>query len=108
MKIAVTAQGSTLESPVEPRFGRCSHLLVVDSVDMGVEVLPNPYADEPGGAGTRLVSIIADRDVEVVLTGSPGPNASVLLETAGIRVVHGCSGTVRRALTAFVRDEPED
>ena len=101
MRIAVTAKGTTLDSPVEPRFGRCAHVLLVDSTGMGVEALPNPYAQESGGAGSRLVGLIADHGAAVVLTGSPGPNAFTALEAAGIRTVTGCTGTVRQALEAF-------
>jgi len=106
MKIAVTAQGDTLDSPVEPRFGRCSHVLLLESKDMGVEVVSNPYAEESGGAGSRLAGLVAARGVDVVLTGSPGPNTLVALEVAGIRTVVGCSGTARQALEAFMTGEP--
>ena len=31
MKIAVASNGKTLKSQVDPRFGRCSYFLIVDS-----------------------------------------------------------------------------
>lgn len=105
MRIAVTAKGPTLESPVEPKFGRCAHLLLVDGESGSFEALPNPFLEESGGAGSRLVGLISSHEVDLVLTGSPGPNAQVALEAAGIRTVTGCSGTVRAALEAL-SEEP--
>ena len=107
MRVAITAKGATLDSPVEPRFGRCAHVLLVDLRSAGLEAVANPYAEESAGSGSRLVSLIGSRGADVVLTGRPGPNAWAALEAAGIRIVTGCSGTVRRALDAFRAGESE-
>ncbi|MCG6956557.1 MAG: NifB/NifX family molybdenum-iron cluster-binding protein [Gemmatimonadetes bacterium] len=106
MRIGVTAKGTTLDSPVETRFGRCPYVIVVEGDTTGMEILPNPYAGESGGSGNRLVSLIASHRVDVVLTGWPGPNSFAALESAGIRIVKGCSGTVRQALDAFLGAGP--
>jgi predicted Fe-Mo cluster-binding NifX family protein len=106
MRIAVTAKGTTLDSLIETRFGRCHQVIVVDGDTADVEVLPNPFAGESGGSGSRLVSLIASHRVNVVLTGWPGPNAFAALEAAGIRIVKGCSGTVGQALDAFLGAGP--
>jgi predicted Fe-Mo cluster-binding NifX family protein len=33
MKVAIAANGGSLDSQASPVFGRCSHLIVVDLVD---------------------------------------------------------------------------
>ena len=34
MKVAVSATGSTLDAPVDPRFGRCEVFVLVETDDM--------------------------------------------------------------------------
>ncbi len=41
MKIAVTSKEKTLDSEVDPRFGRAAYILVVDSENLSFEVLDN-------------------------------------------------------------------
>ncbi len=105
MKIAITAGGESLDSPLERRFGRCTHVLMgeVDGLSEGegLKVHANPYADQSGGVGTRLAEFIASRGARVVLTGEPGGNARRALEAAGIRTVVTGAGTVREALAEF-------
>ena len=109
MKIAVTASGDTLDAAVDERFGRCAHVLFVETEDMQVKALANPYAKESGGeVGRRVAGWIARRGADVVLTGSLGPEASHALDAAGIRAVADCGGTVRQAVDAFTAREPEE
>ncbi|HDZ24130.1 MAG TPA: dinitrogenase iron-molybdenum cofactor biosynthesis protein, partial [Desulfobacteraceae bacterium] len=41
MKVAVTATGTTLDSSVDPRFGRAPYIVIVDSETMDKEGLDN-------------------------------------------------------------------
>ncbi|MDH3882088.1 MAG: dinitrogenase iron-molybdenum cofactor biosynthesis protein, partial [Desulfobacteraceae bacterium] len=41
MKIAVTSQGTNLDSQVDPRFGRAAYILIVDTETFDFEVLDN-------------------------------------------------------------------
>lgn len=102
MKIAITSRGDTLDSPIDQRFGRCPCLLIVETDGMRTEAVANPYAEERGGVGSRLASLVAGRGVEVVLTGTLGPNAQEALDAAGIEAVLDCKGTVREAVDAFI------
>ncbi len=101
MKIAVTAEGPSLEASVDPRFGRCPYFVIVDPADMTFEAVANPFVDRQGGAGIQSAKMMADRGVEVVCTGNLGPNAVEALGAAGIRTVTGCSGQVRQVLDQF-------
>jgi len=101
MKIAVTARGTDLDSEVDPRFGRCANFLVVDSESMEVEVLANANAGVGGGAGIQSAQLMAERDVEVVLTGNCGPNAFRTLEAADIKVIVGVTGIARDAVDQY-------
>ncbi len=41
MKVAVTSSGKTLDSPVDPRFGRAAYFLIVDTDSLEFEVVDN-------------------------------------------------------------------
>ncbi|MBW1681104.1 MAG: NifB/NifX family molybdenum-iron cluster-binding protein [Deltaproteobacteria bacterium] len=102
MKIAVTARGPELDSEVDPRFGRASHILIVDADTMDFEALDNSEnANALKGAGIQAAKMVSEKGAEVLLTGFCGPNAFKALNAAGIRVANDASGTVREAVKAF-------
>jgi len=68
---------------------------------MQFEALENPHIAASGGAGISTARIIADKGVEVVLTGNCGPNAYQTLSAAGIQVITGVSGRIRDAVEAY-------
>lgn len=104
MKICITAQGNTLESQVDPRFGRCQYFIFLDSESDAVESMENPHKDG-GGAGIQVGQEMAQQKVDVVLTGNVGPNAFQTLQAAGIKVVAGVSGTIKEVFEKYKKGE---
>ena len=98
MRIAVTSTGNSLDSAVDPRFGRCPYFLFVETDDLSFEAVENPNLALGGGAGIQSAQLLADRGVTQVLTGNCGPNAYQTLSAAGIAVVVGCSGSGREVV----------
>jgi predicted Fe-Mo cluster-binding NifX family protein len=94
-----------LDAAVDPRFGRCRYFVVVDSEQGTFEALENTNADRRGRAGVQSANTIASKGAKVLLTGKCGQNATRALAAAGIRVVPGCSGTVRAAIEKFKAGE---
>ncbi len=72
MKIAVTAAGPALDSPGDPRFGRCDYFVIVETADMSAVAVANPNVDRGGGAGIQSAQLMASRGVKAVLTGNCG------------------------------------
>lgn len=103
-KICVTSTGSTLESTVDPRFGRCAYFIIVDSETYAFEAVSNEAAMASGGAGIRAAQTVASMNVDAVLTGSVGPNAFPALQDAGIKILAGVSGTVKTAIENYNKD----
>lgn len=102
MKYAVSATGNSLDSAIDPRFGRAPYFIVVDS-DSGniLSVIDNKSAmDAAHGAGINAASMVAESGAEAVLTGSVGPKAYAVLEQAGIKIISDASGTVKQAVEA--------
>lgn len=103
MKVAVTAKGTNLTDPVDPRFGRASYILVVDTDTMACEAIDNSVNVQAfKGAGIQAATTIADRGAEVLLTGYCGPNAFRTVQAAGIKVVSDVTGTVAEAVQKFL------
>ncbi|MFC1836228.1 NifB/NifX family molybdenum-iron cluster-binding protein [Thermodesulfobacteriota bacterium] len=108
MKIALTTQGSDLDAEMDPRFGRARYILIVDSEDGSVQVMNN--ADNKGamgGAGIQAGKALADRKVQVLLTGHCGPNAFRTLEAAGIKVGTSQTGKAKDALARLSSNQVE-
>lgn len=101
MKIAVTAKGNSLDDQVDPRFGRCAYFLIVDTDTMRADPIENPNLAVGGGAGIQSAQLMAEHEVEVVLTGNCGPNAYQTLNAADIQVAVGASGVIREAIEQF-------
>lgn len=90
-----------LDDPIDPRFGRCEYFIIINPATMAFEAIENSSAALSGGAGIQAAQLVADKSVDVVLTGRCGPNALNAFKAAGIKVVTGVSGQVREAVGAF-------
>jgi predicted Fe-Mo cluster-binding NifX family protein len=97
MRIAFSTNGDSIEDGIEPAFGRCRNFVIVDSDSGAVSGVPNPGADPAGGAGITAARKLASLGVDRLVTGSVGPRARPLLETAGVSIVTG-SGAIRAHL----------
>ncbi len=101
MKICVTSSGPNMDAYVDPRFGRCQYFVFVDPETMEYEAMPNTGIEASGGAGIQAAQTIADKGVDVVITGQVGPNAIQTLGATNISIVTGASGTVSDAIEQY-------
>ncbi|MBN1873405.1 MAG: NifB/NifX family molybdenum-iron cluster-binding protein [Anaerolineae bacterium] len=101
MKIVITANGTTLDAPVSPIFGRCPTYLLVDTETMQVEILPNPALTAGGGAGVQAAQFIVEKGAQAVVAGNVGPNAFNVFQAANIPVYQFNAGTVLQAVEAY-------
>ncbi len=110
MKIAVSTTNGGLDDKVSEVFGRAVSFTIVD-VENGdiksVEVVRNDYAVRGGGAGIAVSQFLADKGVEVVITGNVGPNALSVLNSAGIKVYRAGGMKVSEAIEKFLKGELE-
>jgi len=99
MKVVVTAQGSNLDSPVDPRFGRARYFLLIDT-DTGQFTAHDNVQNlnAPQGAGIHAAQTVVQLGAEAVLTGNVGPKAFATLQAGQIAIHPGATGTVRQAL----------
>ncbi len=101
MKIAVSTMENSLDSQIDPRFGRCQYFLIVDPDMMDFEAISNKGAAASGGAGIQAAQTVVNKGISVLITGEIGPNAFKILSAAGIKVITVSTGTVREALERY-------
>ena len=105
MKICITSEGGSLDSKVDPRFGRCQYFIIADTDTLEFEAIVNPNIESMGGAGIQSAQLVSSKQVKAVVTGNVGPNAFQTLETAGIEIFTGASGTVKEAIEKYKKGE---
>jgi len=104
MKIAITASGEDLNSPVDRVFGRARFFVIMDPEETSIEVLENSQnVNAAQGAGIQAAQQIANKCIDVVLTGNVGPNAFRALDAVSIKVYQFGSDilTVHDAVAAW-------
>jgi predicted Fe-Mo cluster-binding NifX family protein len=108
MKIILTAASPNFDADIDPRFGRCAYLLVVDTESMNWEAHSNPGLTASGGAGIKAAQFAADQHAEVALSGDFGPHAYNALQAGGIAMYrYGNCTTVAQAIERFRNNQLE-
>ncbi len=108
MKIAVCSAGEALDSPLDPRFGRCANFVIVDTDSLSFEAVENTAAQNAQGAGIQAAQQLSSRGLSAVIAGNFGPNAFQALTAAGIKAVTGAEGTVRDAVEQFKKGQLQE
>lgn len=102
MKAVVTSQGREMGAAVDPRFGRAKYFLVVETDTGELKAADNSQnLNAAQGAGIQAAKNVVDLGAEVVITGHVGPKAFATLQSAGVSVYIGASGTVAAAIKRF-------
>ncbi len=99
MLIAITALENSVQSEIDPRFGRAAYYMIVNTETDEVTVHNN--SDGVGasnGAGTGAAQTLSEYGVEALYTGSVGPKAADVLQKANIPYYENITGTVQNLL----------
>lgn len=87
MKVAITSSGNSLESNVDPRFGRCAFFAIYDTDSQGIEFIPNPAREAEEGAGPKAVQLVASREARKIVSGEFGMKIKPLLDSLKIQMI---------------------
>lgn len=101
MKIAVSCNGNEIWA----HFGHCENFMIYDAENGKVvneESVPNP-GHRPG----FLPNFLADRGVEVIISGGMSGGAVDIFNERNVEVVLGAQGDARTAVEAYLRGELE-
>ena len=106
MIIAITSDGTTPQSQLDPRFGRTKYFLTYDDEKGSWETIDNSQNFQAAqGAGIQAATTVANNSCGVVITGHCGPKAFRTLTAAGVAVYLCDAGTVEEALQKFQKGE---
>jgi predicted Fe-Mo cluster-binding NifX family protein len=97
LKIAVAADGKTIDAQVEYQGGRCPWLLFFDGDGELTEVLENPYQQKMGQSGVNCAAFLAEKQVILFVAGNVGGRMAEALEQRDIQFM-AFSGTVKDAV----------
>ncbi len=105
MKIAISSMGTSKESQVDQRFGRCMYFAIYDTENKEFTTIANEAQSAAGGAGIQSAQTVSNSGVQIVLTGNVGPNAHQALSAANITVITGVNVKVSEAIEKYERGE---
>jgi predicted Fe-Mo cluster-binding NifX family protein len=95
-KIAVVADGKTLDAKVSGQPGRSPFILFFDEKGKLIEVIANPAKDTPS-AGIAVTDFLASKGVTIAVAGEYGPQIVEVMKRKGIKAI-GLNGSVKEAV----------
>jgi predicted Fe-Mo cluster-binding NifX family protein len=106
MNIAITAKGETLESEVDPRFGRAAKFIIYDPETGEFAAMDNAQnLNAAQGAGIQSAQNVINTGSKVLLTGHCGPKAFRTLAAGEVTVYTNVEGTVKEAVDKYLAGE---
>lgn len=104
MKIAVSSTDKNIESNVSDVFGRCPYFITAEIKDQKIEkteAIKNENINQMSGAGISAAQLMAEKDVNAVITGNVGPRALDILKQFNIEIYFG-EGIIKDVLQEFI------
>ncbi|HHT04082.1 MAG TPA: dinitrogenase iron-molybdenum cofactor biosynthesis protein [Bacteroidales bacterium] len=87
MKVAITSRSNSMDSLLDPRFGRCAYFAIHDTETKETEFVKNPNMDVNEGAGPSAVKFIASYKVEKAVAGEFGFKIKSLMNQVNIQMI---------------------
>jgi len=104
MKIAVSSKEKNLSGEVSDVFGRSPYFVIAE-IENGeikkTEIIENKSAGQMGGAGISAAQLMAEKNVNAVITSNVGPRAFEVLKQFNIEIYYG-SGKIEEVLQKFI------
>jgi predicted Fe-Mo cluster-binding NifX family protein len=110
MKIAISSTGKKLTDNVSEVFARCPYFVIAE-IENGeikkTEIIGNKSTNQMSGAGISAAQLMAEKNVNAVITGNVGPRALDVLEQFNIKVYSG-SGAIKEVLQKYIDGKLEE
>ena len=102
MKVAVTSALPTIDACIGTKLCGSKYLLIVDLDTMKYEAMSNPIMALSGpAAGKLFAQQLLQEDVSKVLANNCSSDMLKSLDHAGIQIIGGMGGSVRRVVKQF-------
>ena len=110
IRIAISATGQDLESDIDARFGRCPYFLIAEIRDKKIKkikAIENTATEQAGGAGITAAQLVADQEVEAIISVNVGPRALDVFNQLNIKV-YQAKGKIKNAVQQFIDGKLEE
>lgn len=104
MKIALPVDEKNIESPICISFGRTPCFVIFDTDTKGSLFLDNSAAASQGGAGIQAAQMLADHNIQALITPRCGENAAEVLNAAEIKIYKSIAGSILENVQALVQN----
>ncbi len=104
MKVAISSEGKNLKAKVSEVFARCPYFIIAEVEEGKIkdfEAIKNESENQMSGAGIFAAQLMAEKNVNVVITKNIGPRAFDVLRQFNIKVYSG-SGKIKDVLADFI------
>jgi len=85
MKIAIASEGKELDSKVSEKGGRAPYYLIFENKEL-IETIKNPFLSG-SGAGWSVAYMLAEKNVNKVISGKIGDKMESALKEKGLEFV---------------------
>ena len=105
MRVAISSKNKVIESNVSDVFGRCPYFIIAEIKNNKIEnteTIKNESACQTGGAGISTAQLMAEKNVDTVITGNIGPRALDVLSQFKIDIYFG-DGVIKNVLQKFIQ-----
>jgi len=104
MKIAVSSTGKNLTDSVSEVFARCPYFIIAEIENQEIkrfEAMKNESENQMGGAGISAAQLMAEKNINAVITKNVGPRALDVLKQFNIGIYYG-DGAIKKVLQEFI------
>ena len=104
MKIAVSSTGENLTDSVSEVFARCPYFIIAEIENQEIkkfEAMKNESENQMGGAGISAAQLMAEKNINAVITKNVGPRALDVLNQFNIGIYAG-DGMIEKVLQEFI------
>jgi len=104
MKIAVSSIDKNINGNVSDVFGRSPYFIIAEIKDQKIEkteTIENKSTAQMSGAGISAAQLMAEKNINVVITGNVGPRALDVLKQFKIEIYYG-DGKIKEVLQKFI------
>lgn len=107
IRVAVPTSRGGLEDRVHESLVRAETFTLVELKDgevKSVEIVENPYREEPYGAGSKVAMFLVNLGVNVLLTPMDCPKGKAILEAGGVKIIKVKSGENVKDVLNLLKD----
>ena len=104
MKVAVSSEGKDENSQISPISGRAPYYLIFEN-GKPMKTIKNPFRIGGGGAGFGVAEMLADEDVDLIVSGKFGANMKSALDNKGIKYIEMQNITVKEVLEKIEQEK---